>query len=134
MLKTLKSDSNFLAKHGLMDYSLLFVREHKELKRRNSSKAFTINRESEISLNKPNFTRNKVNNKRNNFHFGIIDYLQKWDFNKKTEQRLKVWFKGADPKRLSAVPPKFYSERFTEFVQEHVLSQQDREMQQTFVE
>ena len=133
-MKTIKSDSKFLAQHGLMDYSLLFIREHKQLKRRNSSKAFTINRESENSINKLSFTRNKINNKRCNFHFGIIDYLQKWDLNKMTESKLKVWFKGADPKRISAVPPAFYQSRFMDIISEYVLNIQDRAMQQTFLE
>ena len=46
------------------------------------------------------------------YHIGIIDYLQEWNLNKKIEQLLKVTFRGAKKKLLSAVEPSFYRERF----------------------
>jgi len=55
------------------------------------------------------------------YHFGIIDYLQEWDFNKKSEQKLKKIFMRKNSNQLSAVEPVFYCKRFAEFVQDKVL-------------
>ena len=39
------------------------------------------------------------------FYISIIDFLQAWNCNKKTEKFLKTKFLGADPKKLSSVEP-----------------------------
>lgn len=43
------------------------------------------------------------------YQISIIDYLQRFNMNKKMEVAAKVLFKRADPKKLSATEPNFYS-------------------------
>ena len=50
------------------------------------------------------------------YHIGIIDYLQTWDTQKKQEQFLKRVFMQRDVNQLSAVEPKFYCQRFVDFM------------------
>jgi len=42
------------------------------------------------------------------YQISIIDYLQTFDAGKKREVLAKRWFRGADPKKLSAVEEVFY--------------------------
>ena len=42
------------------------------------------------------------------YHIGLIDYLQKWDFNKKMERFVKIKFLNKSAKWLSAIEPKEY--------------------------
>ena len=74
VLSILKADSEFLARHNLMDYSLLLVIE-------------TDRRTKEQS-----------------YYFGIIDILQKWNWSKKLENAWKVKVMRANKHELSAVP------------------------------
>jgi hypothetical protein len=79
----LVSDSLFLCGLGFMDYSLLLVIEE---------------------VNAPVSTsRNIIKSSCGTFayHVGIIDYLQKWNFDKKVES----WWKGGYKAKISAVPP-----------------------------
>lgn len=46
------------------------------------------------------------------YHVSIIDFLQLWNCNKRSEQFAKTKFLRADKKKLSAVEPKFYKARF----------------------
>ena len=83
---------------GIMDYSLLLVTEIlPEAKNSNGEKrVFT-----------PKYGRNSYQSldKKEACHFGIIDYLQEWNLNKKTEAFLKQHFKGKNKEKISAVPP-----------------------------
>ena len=54
------------------------------------------------------------------YHVSIIDYMQLWNLNKKSEQFTKKWFLGKDGKGISAVEPGFYSRRFLRFVRNNV--------------
>lgn len=89
----ISSDSKFLEKHGLMDYSLLLVIEQLEYDRLTNDKRNTF------------FSPKKA------YHIGIIDFLQDWSWEKKVE----AWWKGAT-KTISAVPPHFYQTRFHQFL------------------
>jgi hypothetical protein len=42
------------------------------------------------------------------YHISVIDYLQLWNLNKKTERFLKTVFLGKKGDELSAVEPVFY--------------------------
>ena len=60
------------------------------------------------------------------YHFGIIDYLQVWDLQKKGENKLKEIKGSFDHKShqkgtISAVPPDQYEERFNKFIKKEVL-------------
>ena len=57
------------------------------------------------------------------YHVSIIDYLQKWNFDKKSEAFAKKWFLGKDAKGISAVPPEFYAKRYLRFMQRSVFVQ-----------
>ena len=54
------------------------------------------------------------------FHIAIIDYLQKWDFSKKTERFAKTVFLGKNGDKLSAIEPNRYSYRFRHFMEKNV--------------
>lgn len=46
------------------------------------------------------------------YYIGIIDILQEWNWNKKLERFLKIYFKRCDGDGISAIEPVTYSERF----------------------
>jgi hypothetical protein len=46
------------------------------------------------------------------YYIGIIDVLQEWNWNKKIERFLKIYFKRNDADGISAIEPAAYSERF----------------------
>jgi len=46
------------------------------------------------------------------YYAGIIDILQEWNFEKKVERFLKIYFKRYDADGISAIEPLAYSERF----------------------
>ena len=56
-------------------------------------------------------------------HVGIIDFLQKFDFKKKTEHKFKSWSPGVNPSALSCVEPKLYMHRFINFMEKEVVKQ-----------
>lgn len=49
------------------------------------------------------------------YYMGIIDFQQKWDWNKRAERFVKVRLKGADPQGLSSINPIKYRERCVEW-------------------
>jgi len=59
------------------------------------------------------------------YHVGIIDYLTDFNFNKQVENWWKVKIKKRDPKRLSAIKPGPYSERFLKFMSQEVFINQN---------
>ena len=50
------------------------------------------------------------------YHLSIIDYLQSWDLNKKSERFVKTQFLRKDGATLSAIEPNEYATRFVDFV------------------
>jgi len=46
------------------------------------------------------------------FYFGIIDFLQEWDWNKKLERFFKGFWYLNNISGISSVDPEFYAERF----------------------
>ena len=46
------------------------------------------------------------------YYIGIIDVLQEWNFKKKMERFLKIYFKQYDADGISAIEPSAYCERF----------------------
>ena len=45
-----------------------------------------------------------------------------WNLNKKAERAVKTWFLGANKKKLSAMEPKLYRNRFLNFMYKRVLT------------
>ena len=104
--ETEKSDSEFLANYGLMDYSMLLVIETVPAGSvKSTSRWSAITKSKEIG----------VPESQQVYHFGIIDYLQDWNLNKKIE-RFVLRLKKGDPNERSAVPPGIYQNRFAEFM------------------
>ena len=54
------------------------------------------------------------------YHVSIIDYLQQWNFEKKSEAFAKKWFLGKNSKGISAVPPEPYAKRFQHFMNRNI--------------
>jgi len=70
--------------------------------------------------------RNLIQNSERAYHLGIIDYLQQWDFGKKSENLTKRLL-AKNPKKISAVEPELYKERFNSFVVDRVLKHNNLE-------
>jgi len=107
LLNELELDSAFLFEKGLMDYSLLLgisyviEREH-DYEDPNLSESTRFLRNA-----RPISTR-----KLSGYAFGIIDYLQLWNWRKRVERCFKIYLKCATPDKISAIPPNDYRERF----------------------
>jgi hypothetical protein len=54
------------------------------------------------------------------YHVSIIDYMQLWNFDKKSEVFAKTWLLGKDKKQISAVEPHYYARRFMRFVRANI--------------
>ena len=63
------------------------------------------------------------------YHIGIIDFLQKWNFDKKLERAFKS-LKG-NPDDISAMEPTGYQKRFCKFLQKKVFKKTSSYSQQT---
>lgn len=50
------------------------------------------------------------------YHLAIIDYLQTFNFEKKSESRLKIWILRRPAHLISAVEPSVYGDRFIRFM------------------
>lgn len=60
------------------------------------------------------------------YFMGIIDYLQDFNFDKKFENKFKSNLPGVDGTLISAVPPRDYAVRFFNFMQRHVVINQNQ--------
>lgn len=108
-------DSDFLCDQGIMDYSLLMGVQ--------SSEYFVDASDVMMTRGVPSMAKNGHEESLftqvatsvsgpSLYHFGIIDILQQWTFEKKIERFYKVTFKRKDPDGVSAMPPKPYKFRF----------------------
>jgi len=99
LIKTMIQDAQFLKNKNIMDYSLFISIE--------ANKAgYIAKRNTELSRN-----RHLI------YHFGIIDYLQKWDMTKKAEATWKTFMRGNKKQLISAVNSNSYYSRFVDFLQ-----------------
>ena len=108
----IKKDSDFLCQQGVMDYSLLINVEMADLKK--SIKAGG-------RLYKNNFFISQDGLEY--YHVGIIDFLQKYDFGKKTEHFFLTYFSNKNPQLISCVDPKTYANRFNNFCSKNVVGE-----------
>ena len=46
------------------------------------------------------------------YHFGIVDFLQDWTFEKEMERNFKIYVSRQDPDGISVMPPMEYKLRF----------------------
>lgn len=80
-MRTMQKDSDFLQKHDLMDYSLLFAVENQT----GDAKAAEIRASEITSYTMKAAPRNHIYNSNNDqyhYHMAIIDYLQRYNLNK----------------------------------------------------
>ena len=68
------------------------------------------------------------------YHIGLIDYLQRWDTNKKMERLVKTKLLNKNGQWLSAIEPKEYQRRFIEFMQNVLENPFDNQHRQIFLE
>ena len=107
--KSLKADCEYLSQNDLMDYSILIG----------------------IEKIKDNLVENKVyktfmsENGKFVYHISIIDYLQKYNFTKKSENFIKVNLLRKE--NHSYIDPGAYARRFLKFMSRQVLTTCDRE-------
>ena len=93
-----------------MDYSLLLVIEWAKV-------GGSISENRNLISNIRTYPDGRVF--RQNFHVGVIDFLQDWDFDKKLESFTKntlLYIKGERKCDISAIPPKEYKLRFNNFI------------------
>jgi len=105
LLRRMRSDSEFLRDQGIMDYSVLLGIEYNNPNETESSVG-----------NLRRFTRHRAHSvldkDRRLYHISIIDFLQPFNRGKRMENWAKSTFFFKDSKRLSAVEPVWYQERF----------------------
>ncbi|KAF7635199.1 PIPK domain-containing protein [Meloidogyne graminicola] len=122
----IKNDSNFLAKHNIVDYSLLLgiMKDNKQLNKYKTS--FQLNSYKAECINCYN---NTINIKQNIIIFiGIIDVLQLFNFTKLSEYIFKKLFIYPKYKsfplllnkkqydQCSIIPTNQYNERFNDYI------------------
>ena len=54
------------------------------------------------------------------YHFGIIDYLQDFNWKKELEWKFKHKFSGAEKFAMSSIPSEHYQKRFFDFMRTKV--------------
>ena len=107
VIYTIESDTRFLQKHNLMDYSLLIQIEK-------------VSSGQKLPETKNRNIIQSVDGKRL-YHIGIIDFLQDFSYAKKIESFIKTTkAKGEQAKLISCVHPDFYAQRFLKFMKENV--------------
>lgn len=131
-ISTLKKDKDFLESQKLIDYSLLIglrVRDAEEINKR-QDQPYKVGRmqrrqpqpskknDSPLERIKTPSSGQTIQNEIVEYRVGIIDILTPFNLKKKIEAKLKRCFQG---KHVSCVPPKFYAERFYQFVTNDVV-------------
>ena len=120
------SDSEFLLKMKVMDYSLLIgvnnydydAKDLDEVSSRNRSRSSGTSTSGSLEENdRRRVPVSKVNGP-NAYYFGIVDFQQQYNIWKKIERFLKVSFLGADSSGLSCVEPSHYRARFMQKIGE----------------
>ncbi|GAM18281.1 hypothetical protein SAMD00019534_014560, partial [Acytostelium subglobosum LB1] len=138
ILNQLGKDSDFLTGLNIMDYSLL-IGVHSNVQQQQQEDDALLQQkqqsqqeqqgdpqpdqlqqqhqqqqlqEQQRSLEDDNIHRIVTSTRKEVVYIGIIDILQLYDFSKKRERFLKVYFARKDGEGISSAPPKFYRHRF----------------------
>ena len=135
MYKQLYLDTEWLASVNIMDYSLLLGIYYTKIYRHNRYKSVIhlnpneIQQEFKETDHDSRSPSPKHSNKKHDFTnydvydatyiegpgrycIGVIDMLQEWDLNKKTERFIKMYLRGKDGDGISCVEPQQYRRRF----------------------
>jgi len=118
--KQLERDAAFLASVNIMDYSLLLGVCYTKVAV--PRKQTMVDEDGDV-MDEKNEVGNGAQNEIVDAEFvegagryviGIIDMLQQWDWNKKTERMIKAYLRCKDKEGISCVPPTQYKDRFLE--------------------
>lgn len=149
IMNTIRKDVPILKNGNIMDYSLLLAieenphfRQHAATVRRltknsNSSGNTDLTPKSQLGSQSPiNQSESNLENPHKKFeknrhmflssnlqfiyHLAIIDYLQDYNFDKKSEHFVKTIWRGRRAE-ISAVPPERYAKRYIEFMENQVI-------------
>ena len=129
--KQLENDTTFLSGVNIMDYSLLLGVCYQKVKIERKrviqdERIIDLEEDEEIKQDEDgNYIKSKqdvvyeildaeVVEGPGKYCIGIIDMLQEWDLNKKTERFIKAYLRCKDKNGISCVPPVQYKERFLE--------------------
>jgi len=119
LINQLTSDSQFLSRCNIMDYSLLLGIYHIKMAPNNEDNdGYDKNEE---------YKEDKINNYAGGiraeviegpgiYYMGIIDTLQVYNFRKKMETFLKTYILRDDGNGISCVEPKYYQTRFMNYI------------------
>lgn len=124
--RIIRKDTEFLASLNIMDYSLLLGIESRLQISSEWSEHTVVNAGRALSQQSTaeleRFKRHRFTSAdcMQTYHVSIIDFLQLWNCKKRAEQLAKVTIMRADKKKLSAVEPEFYKERFQRFMRRQV--------------
>lgn len=124
LLSVLDRDLAFLSQCNLMDYSVLVAVERNPTKhgfrfRPSGDAAYGSGRGVSVMSSVPDDAGKLVllGADGNSYHFGIIDFLQRYTFRKVLETWFKSWLHKAT--QISCVAPKFYAQRLAAFMNEY---------------
>ena len=136
--QALRKDVEFLRSHNLMDYSLLLGIET-EYSHESSQPVRRVRKESvrlkslvhsnkehknkhlhDIDIGEVFAENHRFKHGHKVFHVSIIDYLQEWNFSKKSERVAKTLLLNKDGAKLSAIEPNQYAVRFRHFMDANV--------------
>ena len=111
LLRTLERDALFLRSQGFMDYSLLVAVEP-TASDPTASSTTTTTILSTLPQNKGKLVLAGEDGK--TYHFGVIDFLQRYTFRKVLETMLKGIIDDAT--KISCVAPSLYAKRMLSFI------------------
>lgn len=118
VLESLRKDSEFFAKHNIIDYSLLVGVINKD---RGSGKkqSTTDSKVSDMVHDNENYLERVYNSVMvgEKYILGVIDILTEYNTKKKMEYCFKKLVYGDG---ISAVPPDIYADRFYQFMKQRV--------------
>lgn len=134
ILSVMARDVSLLKEYNLMDYSLLLcIQENPDYMLARNSKDINTSMTQTSRRSVDSSTRLQIREKfegsrhkflstcgRYIYHVGLIDYLQDFNFDKKSENLLKQRLLGKG-EGISAVHPKKYADRFVRFMRDHVI-------------
>jgi hypothetical protein len=131
----INSDSSFLMRHDIMDYSLLLgVKKGISPVMSDEAQSATARDDDAAAdgggggggvgmgggLSDPFIYHAAAAHHSQRYYVGVIDILQKWDGSKKRETCFKECFLGKDPDGLSSMEPEGYQQRFARAMADHI--------------
>jgi len=118
----LTMDCQFLMKQKVMDYSLLVAIEHIDPSRHQNTTELPVARDR---LSCGILAYDALEKRLCRYYFGIIDFLQMYNYLKMTERVKNVLVYTTKASHHSCIEPKAYGERFVKFCLSNVFYQME---------